>query len=109
MLTGICMGKCPPKFYDLKIYGKTHVSCVKKARMHRRHETTQNLALNVNLRFGSHSCPNYCGCGSLLLSLEYRGNAFPRLLGEYIVSYVSFSEIVAVRIRYVMITTRSIQ
>ncbi|KYN42440.1 hypothetical protein ALC56_03128 [Trachymyrmex septentrionalis] len=52
MLRGICsMGKCPLKFYDLKIYGKTHVSCGKKARMHRRHETTQNLLLNVACRF----------------------------------------------------------
>ncbi|KYN35118.1 hypothetical protein ALC56_10547 [Trachymyrmex septentrionalis] len=50
MLTRIySMGKCPPKFYDLKIYGKTHVSCVKKA--HRRHETIQNLPLNVACRF----------------------------------------------------------
>ncbi|KYN38108.1 hypothetical protein ALC56_07508 [Trachymyrmex septentrionalis] len=48
MLTGICsMGKCPPKFYDFKIYGKTHVSGVKKASMHRRHGITQNLPLNV--------------------------------------------------------------
>ncbi|KYN50742.1 hypothetical protein ALC56_09143, partial [Trachymyrmex septentrionalis] len=45
------MGKCPPKFYDLKIYGKTHVSRTKKARLHRCHETTQNLPLNVACRF----------------------------------------------------------
>ncbi|KYN41408.1 hypothetical protein ALC56_04171 [Trachymyrmex septentrionalis] len=52
MLTGVCsVEKCPPKFYDLKIYGKTHVPCVKKARMHRRHETTQNLPLNVACLF----------------------------------------------------------
>ena len=31
MLTGICnMGKRPPKFYDLKVYGKTHVSCAQE-------------------------------------------------------------------------------
>ncbi|KYN30745.1 hypothetical protein ALC56_14947, partial [Trachymyrmex septentrionalis] len=52
MLTGICsMGKCPPKFYDLKIYGKTHVPCVKKVRMHRHYGTTQNLSLNVACHF----------------------------------------------------------
>ncbi|KYN44265.1 hypothetical protein ALC56_01285 [Trachymyrmex septentrionalis] len=45
------MGKCPPKFYDLKIYEKTHISRAKKARMHRRHETIQNLPLNVACRF----------------------------------------------------------
>ena len=51
MLTGICsIGKCSPKFYDLKIYGKMHVSCVKKAHMHHRHGTTQNLLLNVACR-----------------------------------------------------------
>ncbi|KYN38936.1 hypothetical protein ALC56_06696, partial [Trachymyrmex septentrionalis] len=38
-----------PKFYDLKIYGKTQ--CVKKVHVHRRHETTQNLSLNVACRF----------------------------------------------------------
>ncbi|KYN37936.1 hypothetical protein ALC56_07694 [Trachymyrmex septentrionalis] len=48
MLTGICsMGKYPPKFYDLKIYGKTYVSGVENASMHRRYGTTQNLSLNV--------------------------------------------------------------
>ncbi|KYN50661.1 hypothetical protein ALC56_00037, partial [Trachymyrmex septentrionalis] len=36
-------------------------------------------------------------------------NAFPRLLGEYIVSCVSFRESVALRIRYVALATRSIQ
>ena len=60
MLTGICsMGKCPSKFYDLKIYGearvsgaeKARVSGAEKARMHRRHETIQNLPLNVACRF----------------------------------------------------------
>ncbi|KYN33835.1 hypothetical protein ALC56_11807 [Trachymyrmex septentrionalis] len=52
MLTGICsMGKCPLKFYDLKIYGKTHVSGVEKASMHHRHGTTQNLPLNVACPF----------------------------------------------------------
>ena len=50
MLTGVCsVEKCPPKFYDLKIYGKTQ--CVKKVHVHRRHETTQNLSLNVACRF----------------------------------------------------------
>ncbi|KYN20084.1 hypothetical protein ALC57_07571, partial [Trachymyrmex cornetzi] len=38
-----------------------------------------------------------------------RGNTFPRLLSEYIVSRVSFGEIVAVRIRYVVLATCSIQ
>ncbi|EGI70752.1 hypothetical protein G5I_00447 [Acromyrmex echinatior] len=43
--------KCSPKFYDLKIYGKTHVQCIKKAHVQRQHETTQNLPLNVVYRF----------------------------------------------------------
>jgi len=45
--------KCSPKFYDLKIYGKTHVQCVKQAHVHRRHETIQNLPLPL-LRFCDH-------------------------------------------------------
>ena len=41
--------------YDLNIYGKTHVQCVKKAHVQRRHVTTQNLPLNVAfLRIGNH-------------------------------------------------------
>ena len=44
MLIGICsVEKCSPKFYDLKIYGKTLMQCVKKAHV-QRHET-QNLSL----------------------------------------------------------------
>jgi len=32
MLTGVCsVEKCSPKFYDLKIYEKTFVQCVKEA------------------------------------------------------------------------------
>jgi len=45
------MEKCSPKFYDLNIYAKMHVQCVKKAHMQRQHETTQNLSLNVVCRF----------------------------------------------------------
>ena len=40
------------KFYDLKIYGKTLVQCVKKAlHVQHWHETIQNLTLNVACRF----------------------------------------------------------
>ncbi|KYN22455.1 hypothetical protein ALC57_05144, partial [Trachymyrmex cornetzi] len=46
---------------------------------------------------------------SLSESRISRGNAFPCLLSEYVVCRVSFDEIVAVRIRYVVIATRNIQ
>ena len=45
----------------------------------------------------------------LSVSRIIRDNAFPRLLDEYIISRVSFSEIVAVRICYVVLATCSIQ
>ncbi|EGI64133.1 hypothetical protein G5I_07439 [Acromyrmex echinatior] len=63
--------------------------------------------VHKNFRFSLHSCPNDCDCGSLFESQITRDNAFPCFFGEYIVSHVSFSEIVAVRIRYVVIATRS--
>ena len=51
-MIGVCsMEKCSPKFYDLKIYEKTLVQCVKKAHVQRRHEITQNLPLSVARRF----------------------------------------------------------
>jgi len=51
MLIGVCsVEKCFSKFYDPKIYGKTHVQYVNKAHM-QRHETIQNLPLNVMYRF----------------------------------------------------------
>ncbi|KYN20511.1 hypothetical protein ALC57_07138, partial [Trachymyrmex cornetzi] len=64
---------------------------------------------HTNLRFGLHSCPNGCGCGSLSESRITRGNVFPRLLSKYIISRVSFGESVAMRIRCVVLATRSIQ
>jgi len=51
-MTRVCsVGKFSPKFYDLKIYGKTLMQCIKKAHVQRRHETTQNLSLSVAYRF----------------------------------------------------------
>ena len=66
--------------------------------------------IHANLHFSLYSCLNCSGCDSLSESRIIRGNAFPRLLDEYIVSHVSLKrEIVAVRIRYVVLATRSIQ
>ena len=64
---------------------------------------------HINFRFGFHSCPNSCSSSFLSKSRIFRGNPFPHFLSEYFVSYMSFLEIFAPRISYVVIMTRCVQ
>ncbi|KYM95057.1 hypothetical protein ALC62_14303 [Cyphomyrmex costatus] len=64
---------------------------------------------HTDFRLGFHSRPDSCSSSSLSESRIFRGNAFPRLLCEYVVSYVPFREIFTPRISYVVFTTRLVQ
>ena len=62
--------------------------------------------VHINFRFGFYSRPN---SSSLSKSRIFRSNPFPRLFNEYFVSYMSFHEIFAPQISYIVFATRRVQ
>jgi len=67
------------------------------------------LHTHADLCFRFHCRPKGCRSSSLSESRISRDNTFPRFLSEYFVGYVSFREIVAMRIGYVVLVTRRVQ
>ncbi|KYM95738.1 THAP domain-containing protein 9 [Cyphomyrmex costatus] len=65
--------------------------------------------VHTDFRLGFHSRPDSYSSSLLSESRIFRGNAFPRLLCEYVVSYVSFREIFVTRVSYVVFATRLIE
>jgi len=59
--------------------------------------------------FSFHCQMNGCRSSSLYESRISRDNTLPRFLSEHFVGHVSFREIVAMRIGYVVLATRCVQ